>query len=110
MEFFAIRSPLAVSTVVRRRTLTANTSQLFLSGFGETTNTVTTYGVPSRLYFEFYNMPFSKTSLKLRTPSKRHEQTPHEETRASLPETGRCVDDLNTRQNQTPDFASILFV
>ena len=38
MEFLAIRSPLAVSTVVRRRTLTANTSQLFLSGFGETTN------------------------------------------------------------------------
>ena len=53
------------------------------------------------------------------SPTKKHpslryyptpeRKPPHKATRASLPKTGRLVDDLYNRQDRTPEFALILF-
>ena len=54
--------------------------------------------------------PSTKNAPALDTIAASKRTPPHKAIRATLPETGRRVDDLYNRQDQTPEFALISFL
>ena len=106
LKLLATHSSFAVSIASCRHPI-----QL-LFGFGETPNCRNNIRCTKLLVL------LSKVMLKYaqqkRSSLRYHRsvpnETPHEAKRAALSETGSRVDDLNNRQDQTPEFALILFV
>ena len=108
MEFLVICSSLAVCIASCRHPI-----QWLLFGFEETTichkNVRRTKPLGLLLENDVEVLRSTKT-LQPWIPLQRSKQTLHEAKRAALPETGRRVDGLYSRRNQTPQFALLLFL
>ena len=82
-------------------------------GFGEIAINRNRYGVTNRLSFPWENdvqVFQSSIPLQYRIPLQHPDEPFIKVMRATLPETGRRVDDLFNRQDQRPEFALISFL
>ena len=108
MEFLVVHLFLEGSTASFRHPI-----QLFLSGFGGIAiyhNNVRRTKSLAPFLENGVEVLCSTKTLELQTPPQRPKRTPHEATRVALPEMGSCVDDLNIRQDRTPDFTLVSFI
>ena len=82
-------------------------------GFGDAATDCNTYGVMNRLaslqnYVQVLHVPKTAPASDTIAASKR--TPPHKVTCATLPETGKYVEDLYIRQDRTPEFALFSFL